>query len=495
MQGHQLISIPDVEIAHLLAGETTVLARGELSLALVSVPLERSRPATPAPSPKVNEKLSAPPPIPPRPASPAQSTDEWLLLSLSAKGDAEPLFELPVPSTSRIVTIPPSSYLIPNTSAGFENEDAGFIKVILPSNVDVETHESFQSILWNLTTFSTGAAPSLGAPPPAYADQDLRSKLVLVDDHGEVLGSLSSNLAVSEDPSLSAEGQGVHEKEPVVIEASSSTSHFDFTARPLSAFTPTPNPSNSTIINAADFLSRGIVVGAEVLGRGMEAGADKWVKSRPATEKPMVFSPSTSKHVATGNHYTGKAVVVSGKAAAMIGSLAQTAGDKIGKGLGIQSNPSGKPPTGIKGFVNKSLVAVNVVFDSFETGGKQLLASGSKSTTQVVGHSYGAEAAAVSSKVGGSVQHVALVYIDARGVGRKALLKSVGKAALRAKMADGREVILSDEGQGAGLQVQSAATAPASKYGASRSPSPSPSHSPIRSMPGQWSNKGKEKMA
>lgn len=191
---------------------------------------------------------------------------------------------------------------------------------------------------------------------------------MLVDDQGEVLGSLSSDLAVSEDPSLSAEGQGSHEKEPVVIEASGSTSRFDFTARPLSAFTPTPNPTNSTIINAADWISRGVVVGAEVLGRGMEAGADKWVKSRPATEKPMVFSPTTSKHVATGNHYTGKAVVVSGKAAAMIGSLAQAAGDKIGKGLGIQTAPGGKPPTGIKGFVNKSLVAANVVFDSFETG-------------------------------------------------------------------------------------------------------------------------------
>lgn len=76
-----------------------MLARGELSLALVSVPLERSRPTTPAP--RLGEKLSAPPPIPPRPASPAQSTDEWLLLSLSATGDQEPLFEMPVPATSR----------------------------------------------------------------------------------------------------------------------------------------------------------------------------------------------------------------------------------------------------------------------------------------------------------------------------------------------------------------------------------------------------------
>lgn len=77
-----------------------MLARGELSLALISVPLERSRPTTPASGFKANEKLSAPPPIPPRPASPSQM-DEWLLLSLTAKGESEPMFEMPVPATSR----------------------------------------------------------------------------------------------------------------------------------------------------------------------------------------------------------------------------------------------------------------------------------------------------------------------------------------------------------------------------------------------------------
>lgn len=49
-------------------------------------------------------------------------------------------------------------------------------------------------------------------------------------------------------------------------------------------------------------------------------------------------------------------------------------------------------------------------------------------------HRYGSEAKEVADNLGGSVKHAALVYIDARGVGRKALLKSVGKSALRAKM-------------------------------------------------------------
>lgn len=155
--------------------------------------------------------------------------------------------------------------------------------------------------------------------------------------------------------------------------------------------------------------------------------------SRPELEWTIAGANAASCRA--GNLYTGKAVVVSGKAAAMIGSMASSVGDRVGKTLGIQNKPDGKPPKGVKGLINRSLVAFNSVTDSLETGyvcfsvglprragnnadgssvcsGKHLLASGSKSTTQVVNHSYGAEAAAAAAKVGGSVQHVALVYIE-----------------------------------------------------------------------------------
>lgn len=339
----------------------------------------------------------------------------------------------------------------------------------LPSSISTEDREQFEATLWNLTSFSSSTTAGADTPP-SYADPSLRSKLVLVDQsNGQVLGALSPSMKLSEDPSLGAEGQGEHEKEPVVIEASTSSgsttpggSKFDFTARPLSAFEPTPNPNNSRIISGADFISRGIVVGADMLGRAFETGAEKFVSSRPATTKPMEFSPSTSKRLATGNAYTGKAVQVrlrsrsthrhqadpsllarqvSGKAAALIGGLAASAGDKIGKVTGLQG-AGGKAPTGIRGFVNSSLVAFNTVTDSIEVGGKHLLSTGGQSTTKVVNHAYGAEAAEVSRKFGGSVQHVALVYIDARGVTRKALLKSLGKSAMRAKMVGSLALLL-----------------------------------------------------
>ena len=44
--------------------------------------------------------------------------------------------------------------------------------------------------------------------------------------------------------------------------------------------------------------------------------------------------------------------------------------------------------------------------------------------------------------VGHTATNVGLVYIDARGVGRRALLRKAGKACVKAKLGKNREVVL-----------------------------------------------------
>lgn len=337
--GKELVSIPGVSVSHLLNGDSTPLANGILSLQLIKIELP-SRAASPTPV-DAKGKGTGPPPLPPRLP---RAQDEWLLLTLvTHAGDVEPVLELPVPSSSRILSAPPSSYIIPNTQPGVDESTSGFFKITLPSTVETEARETFEAVLWGLTGFSspTSEASVTSPKPTPVHDKDLRSKLVLVDDQGTVLGAIGDGQAgesLAEDPSLSLENQGLHEKEPVVVEASQGSGNaFNFTVRPLSKFEPTPNPSGSSIINAADFISRGIVVGAEMIGRTMEYGADRYTNSRKATDAPIVFSPTTTKSIQTTHAYTGKVVKVSAKTAATIGSLANGVGDKIGKSLGIQS--------------------------------------------------------------------------------------------------------------------------------------------------------------
>lgn len=60
--------------------------------------------------------------------------------------------------------------------------------------------------------------------------------------------------------------------------------------------------------------------------------------------------------------------------------------------------------------------------------------------------------------VGHSVRNVGLVYIDARGVGRRALLKKAGKQYIKAKLGK-KDVVLGFDGQGRiGSPVSQAST-------------------------------------
>lgn len=372
MQGRQLISIDNVQVYHLLGGESHLLATGQLSVALVRAPLDASRPASPA---SFHTAASSPVDEKRKDGTASPRGLDVLILSLILPGDSEPLWEMATPPHSRIVSTPPSSYTIPNTTAGPASEDSGFIRVTLPAGLSAETRETFESILWCEASFSTtleeAMTTQMTAPPPDYADPSLRSRLVLLNDSGDVVGTLSGNEHVVEDPSLSAEGQGSNEKEPVIIEQTvSSTGEADFTATPLSKlkWEPTPNPSGSGIITAADYLSRGIIVGAGYISRNMEAGASKWVTTRPSTTKPMEFTPTTKARLATANKYTGKAVVVTGKTAAVIADAAGRFGTKIGQSTGMNSNSDGKPPAGWRGVLNKSLIALNTVSDAVEAG-------------------------------------------------------------------------------------------------------------------------------
>ena len=70
-------------------------------------------------------------------------------------------------------------------------------------------------------------------------------------------------------------------------------------------------------------------------------------------------------------------------------------------------------------------------------------------------HKYGPDAGHATALLGGSVRNVAVVYIDVRGVGRRALLKSSAKGFVKAKLKNGQTVKLQgDRTDGGDLKVE-----------------------------------------
>ncbi|GAA6046610.1 hypothetical protein JCM3770_006238 [Rhodotorula araucariae] len=507
-----LVRVPGVQLAHIDGAASTVLFDGGTVDLFLCRPHAQSRSASPVahrrtpppppgafpgahePSPpSYNHATLAPPPAGSGPGT--TTGPEWLSLTLTLAGDGEPAFEMPVslahPAES-VIASAPASYDLPNTagqdplalasatSTSSKSAAAqGRIRLTLAREVDAATREQFEAALFGLYRGLGGAGVDRsGTATPVQTEPNA---LYLVDEaDGRVLGQLdpaAAGLALDEDPALAAgeaadapgstssaaakvNDVGAHEA--VVIAPSDGDGAAlatRFSVRPASAyFAPAANPQDSRIISVANTVSHGIIVGSNLLSKQFEAGAGKYVASRPATEKPLVFKQGTKGAFEKTTKWTQTATVYSGKAAGAVGQIASTLGNKIGKATGIQQQPGGPPPSGWKGALSATLTAVNTVADHLEAGGKTLVDSGTKSASQVIHHKYGAEARGVADDVGSSIKHVALVYIDARGVTRRALLKSVGKGALKAKMADGSEVYLSNS-TGELKQLEAAAAA------------------------------------
>lgn len=208
-----------------------------------------------------------------------------------------------------------------------------------------------------------------------------------------------------------------------------------------------PAYQKSTIVQTSAKASRLIVTGSSFLTRTISSGADTFVKKTQPNPEPMKFAPATQERLRQIHSFTNSAVGLSAKTVGQLGKYAQNFGAKMSgnndprykKGF----DKDGKPDTGYKpGILNKSMIAFSTIADGIDHAGRQLLASGSAAATNMVGHRYGDEAGQAAAKIGGGVRNVGLVYIDAAGVSRKALIKSVAKGMVVGRMPDGQQLVV-----------------------------------------------------
>jgi len=146
------------------------------------------------------------------------------------------------------------------------------------------------------------------------------------------------------------------------------------------------------------------------------------------------------------NSVTAQAVGLSAKTIGSLNRYAQNLGatvarrgEKARKGYDKDGNAitEYKP-----GTLNKSMMAFSTIMDGIDQAGRNLLQSGSVAATNVVHHKYGNEAGAVAQNLAGGVKNVGLVYIDAMGVSRRAVIKSVAKGMVVGRMPDGKQLVV-----------------------------------------------------
>lgn len=305
----------------------------------------------------------------------------------------------------------------------------------LGPGVDKELRETLDTYLVSYT--------SMPAP-----EAELRNQLALVDETGAVVGELEvahpEALALADQEAKLGEGHG---KDPVVVDISRDGKVM------LEAF------KDSRIVQGGNYISGGILYAGDYLGKSLLKGSD-WVKTHTAaTETDVQFSATTKANVRRIHSYTTHASRVSAKTLGKVAALAERAGGRVLGGskkkpssssstsekpgaAGSESESVGGKKQKKPGFLTQSAYAVHNVWEALDSAGKGLLRDASYASSAVVQHRYGKEAGALATDLTGSVRNVALVYFDARGVGRTALLKGTIKGGVKARMSDGSTVVL-----------------------------------------------------
>ena len=218
--------------------------------------------------------------------------------------------------------------------------------------------------------------------------------------------------------------------------------------------------SNSRIVGAAEFLSQSILSAAEYGANSVNSAAKNYTERTKATDAPLAFSDTTKQSVArvtsateTAAKFSRMTVGFIANKAEQVGGAAVKYGSKELETMGlIDNSPSVQAKkakdTGFRGLFRNTVQAGLLLAEGVEKGGKHFLETGRQSTNTVVGHKYGDEARELTDNITSAGSNVVLVYVDARGVMHRALVmkvgKSLGKGVVKARLKDGREVVLNE---------------------------------------------------
>ncbi|EZF34099.1 hypothetical protein H109_06818 [Trichophyton interdigitale MR816] len=452
-------SLDNVRAFHVQDGEETELTpSGPQTLSLLMVP------------------TTIPVVDPANPHAVSGNTEEDFYLHLHLP----PELELPLPATTQVYHQPPDSYLIPRWDLG--PEAGAFTRIQFPKigsgpgMVSQEDVDTFETILAQCTAFlerspppkhhgkqpqkqqQGGYNPATYAPGEGYAGtgDEKNGQIVLVDEeNGSVVGELTEGFNVVQSTDVKPGS-----KDPVQIQLPETGNQITVSNAPPEYLRMASHPAyaKSSLVQGSAMASRLLVTTSEALASLVNTGADSFTRSTKPAAKPMTFSPSAQAHIRKINTFSQSAAGLSAKTVGQLGKYAQNLGaaltrrgerDPHNRGYDI----NGKPIPDYKpGILNKSMIAISTLGDGLDHSARHLLSTGSQAASKVMGHRYGEEARAVTTDITGGVKNVGLVYIDAMGVSRRAILKSVAKGMVVGRMKDGQQLVV---GGGDGGQIGS----------------------------------------
>ena len=205
--------------------------------------------------------------------------------------------------------------------------------------------------------------------------------------------------------------------------------------------------------------SKGIVFATNLLSSGMSSATSYYIARSEPTREPVVFSDTTRQNLRRVHRISGQAVTVTSKATGMIHKVVEKLADRVtSRGSSPSSAPAlpsrnrdglspsnfsspylGPPspqsashtpppvPPRKPAMLNRMLASTDLLLTTIEHSAYHLISNGTQNASRAMGHKYGPDASQAAFQVGDSARNVSMVYIDVRGVGRRALLRKAGR--------------------------------------------------------------------
>ncbi|KAI1006022.1 hypothetical protein K3495_g2198 [Podosphaera aphanis] len=378
-----------------------------------------------------------------------------------------PALDLPVFPTTRIYRQAPRSYII--SCSNPETESGSSIRIEFSEGINeksfLKDKDTFENILTQQSVFVGSEADpnpiqASMAPydPSTYQAREKYSpahsisdgKLFLVDEkNGNIIGELGGGHKVIEDTQIKTSST-----EPVEITLPTNSSN-KIKVTPLSQsyleMAKHPAYQNSSLVSTASTASQLIVNTSGFVCKTIQSQANSFVQKTKPNTKPMTFESTTHARVRKIRNLTEGAASLSAKTVGQVQRYAQNFGASVAKNDKVHVKggigPDGKPRENYKpGIFSKGIVAFSTIADGIDQAGRNILSGTSAAATTVVSHKYGPEAGEITKNLGTGVRNVGLIYIDATGVTRKAVIKSVAKGMVVGKMPGGADIVANGTG-------------------------------------------------
>ncbi|KAL7421614.1 hypothetical protein Q5752_003383 [Cryptotrichosporon argae] len=301
--GYLLLTIQHAVVQQTYDEQSMVLARGEMQLECVSLPIP----------PEIGRQSANP--FAPSPSDPPVPThDFWLVLRVAT-------FELALSPTVPIAAAASAAGVSYTTTSPGVINAAVSVTLPRPSSAAVlEDLESFEVLLrqygclpasasaldgLELPVPSPATVPtSATAPAPAFSD-DMRGRLVLVDEaDGRVVGELESGLDVAADDAVARQDTD----RPVVLDFGQLV--HDYAGRQVKVETVPEDELDDWMLRGAHNISQGILSFGSWSTRGILRSADKFVKTTTPAAEPLKIGPTTKAGIRGVHNATVRTVSV-----------------------------------------------------------------------------------------------------------------------------------------------------------------------------------------